>query len=65
MVGYYRSMPCTENPEDHAGIGFDAYGRLLEVVAVRNAHGDWIIKHAQTPPQESIKRELGLGKRGR
>ena len=52
-----------KEPEEHVGIGYDASGRLLEVVAIRNAEGDWLIKHAQTPPQERIKRELGLGRR--
>ena len=39
--------------------------RLLEVVAIRNENGDWLIKHAQTPPQERVKRELGFGRRGK
>ena len=52
-------------PEEHVGIGYDASGRLLEVVAVRDAKGDWLVKHAQTPPQERVKRELGLGRRKR
>lgn len=56
-----RSMPrlCVE-PEEHVGIGYDAKGRLLEIVAIRNDQGDWLIKHAQTPPQPSIKKELGF-----
>ena len=52
-----------KEPEEHVGIGFDASGRLIEVVAIRNEAGDWLIKHAQTPPQEKIKRELGFGRR--
>ncbi|EEP43493.1 hypothetical protein COLINT_03790 [Collinsella intestinalis DSM 13280] len=58
-------MRIGKEPEEHVGIGYDASGRLVEVVAVRNAMGDWLIKHAQTPPQESIKRELGYGRRKR
>ncbi|WP_165172362.1 hypothetical protein [Adlercreutzia sp. ZJ242] len=59
-----RSMPrLGKEPEEHVGIGYDASGRLVEVVAIRSNAGDWLIKHAQTPPQESIKRELGLGRR--
>lgn len=49
-------------PEEHVGVGYDAKGRLLEVVAIRNADGDWLVKHAQTPPQERVRRELGLGR---
>ncbi len=59
-----KSMPrLGKEPEEHVGIGYDAKGRLVEVVAIRNSVGDWLIKHAQTPPQESIKRELGFGRR--
>ena len=50
-------------PEEHVGIGYDKSGRLLEVVAIRDEFGDWYIKHAQTPPQERVKRELGFGRR--
>lgn len=56
-------MRIGKEPEEHVGIGYDAAGRLVEVVAIRNLEGDWLIKHAQTPPQESIKRELGFGRR--
>ena len=52
-------------PEEHVGIGYDESGRLLEVVAIRNVNGDWLVKHAQTPPQERVKRELGFGRRKR
>lgn len=52
-----------KEPEEHVGIGYDASGRLLEIVAIRNDQGDWLIKHAQTSPQERIKRELGFGRR--
>ena len=59
-----KSMPrLGKEPEEHVGIGYDASGRLIEIVAIRNTAGDWLIKHAQTPPQEAIKRELGFGKR--
>ena len=61
-----RSMPrIGKEPEEHVGIGYDAAGRLLEVVAIRNAAGAWLVKHAQTPPQEKIKRELGFDRRRR
>lgn len=59
-----RSMArIGKEPEGHVGIGYDASGRLVEVVAIRNSEGDWLVKHAQTPPQESTKRELGFGRR--
>ena len=60
-----RSMPRlgTEPPE-FVGIGLDSRGRAIELVVVLNeSTGDWLIKHAQTPPQERIKRELGFGRR--
>ena len=60
-----RSMPRlgTEPPE-FVGIGIDSRGRAIELVVVLNeSTGDWLIKHAQTPPQERIKRELGFGRR--
>ncbi len=61
-----RSMQrIGKEPEEHVGIGYDATGRLLEVVAIRGNSGAWLIKHAQTPPQEKIKRELGFGRRKR
>lgn len=50
-------------PEEHVGIGYDESGRLVEIVAVLEKSGDWLIKHAQTPPQEKIKHELGFGRR--
>ena len=59
-----KSMPrLNKEPEEHIGIGYDSTGRLLEIVAIRNANNDWLIKHAQTPPQEKIKRELGFVRR--
>ena len=61
-----RSMQrIGKEPEEHVGIGYDATGRLLEVVAIRGNSGAWLIKHAQTPPQEKIKCELGFGRRKR
>lgn len=49
-------------PEEHVAIGQDARGRFIELVVVR-VGCDWVVKHAQTPPQEPIRRELGLGRR--
>lgn len=58
-------MRIGKEPEEHVGIGYDEKGRLIEVVAIRSDRGFWLIKHAQTPPQEKIIRELGLGRRKR
>lgn len=53
-----------KEPEEWVGIGYDLTGRLVEIVALRSElNGAWLIKHAQTPPQEKIKRELGFGRR--
>lgn len=51
-------------PTEYIAIGPDPIGRMLEIVAVAlpDASG-WVIKHAQRPPQEGIRRELGLGRR--
>lgn len=56
-----RSMPrLGKNPDEYVAIGYDASGRLLELIAVRGNDGNWLIIHAQTPPQERVKRELGF-----
>lgn len=52
-----------KDPIEYAAIGYDRNGELLELVARSNNRGDWLIKHAQRPPQESIKRELGFERR--
>lgn len=58
-----KSMPrLDKNPNEYVAIGYDASGRLLELVVVRNKNGDWLVIYAQTPPQERIKRELGFGR---
>lgn len=51
------------DPEEHVGVGFDTSGRMIEIVALRTGEDDWLIKHAQTPPQEKIKRELKMLRR--
>ncbi len=51
-----------KNPDEYLAIGYDSKGRSLELVALRNAEGDWLIYHAYTPPTENAKRELGLGR---
>lgn len=52
-----------KNPNEYLAIGIDGKGRYLELVAIRNDEGDWLIYHAQTPPQKNAKRELQLGRR--
>lgn len=49
-----------KNPNEYIAIGVDAAGRMLELVALRDYEGDWLIYHAQTPPHARAKRELGL-----
>ncbi len=51
--------------EVYVGIGYDVAGRLLVAMAIRDESGDWVVRHAQTPPQERAKRELGFVRRGR
>jgi hypothetical protein len=60
-----RCAPALDkNPERYVAIGVDGKGRLIELVAIRKSElGLWLIVHAQTPPQDDIKRRLGLGRR--
>lgn len=54
------------DPPEFVAIGDDSRGRQIELVVVAMEEtGDWLIKHAQTPPEERIKRELGYGRRKR
>lgn len=56
-----RSKPRLEkNPDEYLAIGIDGKGRLMELVAIRNDDGDFLIYHAFIPPQENAKRELGI-----
>lgn len=56
-----RSRPrIGKNPNEYIAIGIDGKGRLMELVAIRNGEGDFLIYHAFTPPQENAKRELGV-----
>ena len=54
-----------KDPGEYLAIGFDRKGRQIELVAVRNADGDFLIYHAMTPPSANARRELGLGRRKR
>lgn len=59
------SVPAYKgNPERYLAIGVDDKGRLLELVVVRKENF-WLIIHGQTPPQEDIRRKLGVDRRKR
>jgi hypothetical protein len=59
-----RSRPrIDKDPNEYLAIGTDEKGRLLELVALRDAEGDWLIYHAMTPPTENAKRELQMKRR--
>lgn len=61
-----RSRPrLDKRPGEYLAIGIDGKGRLIELVAIRDSEGDFLIYHAFTPPQENAKRELGLRRRRR
>ncbi len=49
-----------KNPDEYIAIGIDRKGRAMELVAVRNSQGDFLIYHAFIPPQPPALRELGL-----
>lgn len=59
--GAIASMPrLTKNPDEYVCLGFDAKGRLIEMVGVRGETGDWLIYHAATPPSDKTYREFGM-----
>lgn len=59
-----RGRPRLEkNPAEYLAIGIDGKGRLMELVAIRNDDGDFLIYRAFTPPQPNAKRELGFPER--
>lgn len=41
-------------------VGFDAKGRMIEMVAVTLSNGDVLVFHAMTPPSKKTLRETGL-----
>lgn len=56
-----RSRPRIEkNPDEYIAIGIDNKGRIMELVAIRNDEGDFLIYHAFIPPQINAKKELGF-----
>ena len=48
-----------KDPDEYLALGFDANGRLLEMVGIRDEEGDWLVYHALTPATKKAKRELG------
>ncbi|MDR1088558.1 MAG: hypothetical protein LBL23_04740 [Coriobacteriales bacterium] len=52
-----------KNPDEYLAIGMDGEGRLIELVVIRDAEGDWLIYHAMTPPTENARRELQMKQR--
>lgn len=54
-----------KNPDEYIAVGYDGRGRLIELVALRDSEGDWLIYHALTPPGNNARRELGLDRRTR
>lgn len=59
-----RCMPAFQgDPDRYLAIGADNKGRLIELVVVRKEGGLWLVIHAQTPPQESIRKALGFNRR--
>ena len=59
-----RTMPrFGTEPLQYVGIGSDSEGGMIEFVAIRKVMDGkdmWLVYHAQRPPQESVKRELGF-----
>ena len=59
--GAVMSTPRLDRrPDEYLAIGFDAKGRLIEMVGVRGDLGNWLIYHATTPPSDKTYRELGI-----
>lgn len=51
------------DPDRYLAVGVDGKGRLIELVVVRKPRGLWLVIHAQTPPQEGIRKRLGIDRR--
>lgn len=50
----------TERADETVVVGFDARGRLLEMVAVELEDGTPMVFHCMTPPSAKTLRETGL-----
>lgn len=58
-----RARPRLEkNPDEYLAIGIDKKGRFIEMVALRDSLGDWLIFHAMAPPTDNALRELHMGR---
>lgn len=51
------------DPLQYIVLGFDAKGRLVEMVAIRLGVRQWLVFHAQTPPSDATYREFGFERR--
>ena len=51
-----RSAPRVDDSRTWVSVGVDVKGRLLEMVAVHNGRGDWLVYHAMTPPSKKLSR---------
>ncbi len=62
-INCVRSRPRLEkNPDEYLAVGVDKKGRFIEMVAIRDPEGDWLIYHAFTPPTNNALRELNMGR---
>ena len=59
------SAPRDDGTGSWVSIGMDGNGRLLEMVSIHNAAGQWLVYHAMTPPSKKTLKELGAGRRTR
>lgn len=51
-------------PPQYVAVGFDQWGRPIEMVAVYDsAQDEVLVFHAQTPVSEKVQRELGIDER--
>lgn len=54
-----KSAPRTPgDTSEYVAIGFDGHGRLIEMIAMRNESGEWLIYHAMTPPTKRFMAEI-------
>lgn len=61
-----RSRPRIEKSlREYLAIGIDGKGRVMELVAIHNDEGNFLIYHAFIPPTENAKRGLGMSEGGR